>query len=1281
MYKKINHILGALSFILPFILYISTMAPTTSFWDCGEFIATSYILGVPHPPGSPLFLLLGNVFSQIPLFADIGARVNILSPLASALSVMFLYYIIVYLIEEFNGKSENISKIIINNMSAFIAALTFAVTDSHWFNAVESEVYALSTFFTAIVIWIILKWNRSDNTSWQSRYLLLIAYMLGLAIGIHILNLLTLPFILLIIYFKKYDFSIIGLCSTIFLTLITFILIYYGVILGVPDLVSKFQGLNILILGILLIICSTILLHLKNYYYSLTSLAKYLSIISILFISLLIFNKLFIKSANQIISSYDNKLSMIDASIVYFLDQEGITEEDLYRQNIDANQKQYLETLKKERTSIIKEQIILKKKKESRSYIYVTASEKSLKKYKIGLKEILGDNIEISQQDNARSKSNFLIISSIIENKKLALEKMESLIPELRINDITDSTFGFFKLLLWQSGFIIIGLFSVIIFIVPTSIYILNIENKSYTEDLKVFLSCFLLIMIGYSSYVTIFIRANQGPNINENNPNNLNRALAYINRDQYGAIEPFDTGSAIFSSSNGASHHDSSTPYKNRWAKDKYEPTFIEKIRFRVKYQINEMYLRYFSWQFIGRSDKGDKPWLIKDLDNKQIGMSALDGIDFYRYGLPLALIFGLFGLFFQFNRDWKRALALLSVFLSTGIMLVLYLNQYDPQPRERDYSYVGSFFIFSIWIGLGISFMQQKIKDFFEDSNISAFISITITCFIFILMTFTMAATDYKEHSRRGNYVAWDYGYNLLNSCEPNAIIFTNGDNDTFPLWYLQEVEKIRTDVRVVNLSLLNTPWYIEQLINIEPKLELQFKNPLLDNDIYKIDNNYTLSTAEGYSLCSQDFNTITQYWDVLDCNLKIEDNGIIKNNFEFKLPSYKRQVLRIQDYMILQIINDLYLKKPIYFAATVAETNQIGLNRYLEMQGMVYKIIPNKIDQSIPVKINYDKMKLNLTQSSLIDTIKTADDYLHAINNNKGIYRYHNLDNPNIFYNSNIIRILQNYRIGYLRLMEDQLKKNNISEVKLLIKQFNDYFPINNIPMDPWLGFELIDKIYSPVNDLENQKQMLNHLVSNYSDVNIKLLSIMKSLDLEFYELTEELINKYVINSDIAFERKIALVFQAIEDIGYHNSFDSLLVNILDEYDKKAADLSIEDKYRLLGILYQTGDTDGTIKLGKNLLLFHYDSDLNNIDMQKYIGEILLDVMGTEIYIKFCQDTFINNKIEGLLYVMVNVYIENGDYELAKKELNLWLEYDPTNQRMINKKNKVLEYIPFE
>ena len=203
MYKKIHIILGFLAFLIPLILYIYTMAPTTSFWDCGEFIATSYILGVPHPPGSPLFLLLGNVFSNLPFFNDIGARVNLISPIFSAFSVMFLYLIIVQLIEEFNGKSKDTSNLIINNVSAFLAALTFAITDSHWFNAVEAEVYSLSTFFTAIVIWMILKWASLSKNDWNIRYLLLIAYMIGLAIGIHILNLLALPFIGLIIYLKN----------------------------------------------------------------------------------------------------------------------------------------------------------------------------------------------------------------------------------------------------------------------------------------------------------------------------------------------------------------------------------------------------------------------------------------------------------------------------------------------------------------------------------------------------------------------------------------------------------------------------------------------------------------------------------------------------------------------------------------------------------------------------------------------------------------------------------------------------------------------------------------------------------------------------------------------------------------------------------------------------------------------------------------------------------------------------------------------------------------------
>ena len=208
MKKNFNKILTSLSFFIPLVLYILTMAPTTSFWDCGEFISTSYILGVPHPPGSPLYLLLGNVFSSIPFFKDIGARVNLISPIVSALSVMFLYQIIVFLLNEFKNHKDNFIDDSIIYFSAFTAALTFAFTDSHWFNAVEAEVYSFSTFFTSIVVWMILKWNKNNKDNWNVRYLLIIIYMFGLAIGVHLLNLLTLPFVALIIYFKRFKFSI-----------------------------------------------------------------------------------------------------------------------------------------------------------------------------------------------------------------------------------------------------------------------------------------------------------------------------------------------------------------------------------------------------------------------------------------------------------------------------------------------------------------------------------------------------------------------------------------------------------------------------------------------------------------------------------------------------------------------------------------------------------------------------------------------------------------------------------------------------------------------------------------------------------------------------------------------------------------------------------------------------------------------------------------------------------------------------------------------------------------
>ena len=531
---------------------------------------------------------------------------------------------------------------------------------------------------------------------------------------------------------------------------------------------------------------------------------------------------------------------------------------------------------------------------------------------------------------------------------------------------------------------------------------------------------------------------------------------------------------------------------------------------------------------------------------------------------------------------------------------------------------------------------------------------------------MPLKMFAADYKEHSRKDNYVAWDYGYNLLNSCEPNSIIFTNGDNDTFPLWYLQEVENIRKDVKVVNLSLLNTPWYIEQLMQEYPKLDINFKNELLKNDINNIESDYLISTTEGYRLCSSEF-TGEIPWDYLDCNLNLDNNTTLS----FKVPAYRQQVLRIQDYMILQLIKDLFFKKPIYFAATVSDNNQAGLGKYLQMEGMTYRLVTK--NQTESDGLNYNKMKLNLTQSNLLDTIKTEEDYNNALLNQKGIYRYNNLNNEDMFYSDNIKRLVQNYRIGYLRMMQYQLNKNNLEEVKLLMNQLDEYFPTNILPMDPWLGFEMIDKIYAPLNAQENQKNMINHLIQSNSDINVKLIAILRSLELGYYQLTQDLIQNHIVSKNVPIESKLALLFEVINNIGYHSSLNALI----DEIVNSDIDyLSLNDKYTLFGIFYQIKNKDATIKFGKSLLINHYTGDLSDVNTQKYISDILFEVMAIDNFIIFCQQTFETDKIEGLLYTLINAYQFNGDYDLAIEELDKWLIDNPLNQRMKNKKQKVIE-----
>jgi len=808
-------------FAFSFVVYLLTMAPTTSFWDCGEFIATSVIMGVPHPPGSPLFLILGSVFSHLPFFSDVGARVNLISPIVSAASVLLLYLIIVQLIEEWRGPVKNTVDAFISFGGAILGALTFAFTDSHWFNAVEAEVYAMSTFFTAIIVWLILRWAQNTGKPGNVRYILLIAYCVGLAIGIHLLNLLTLPFVALIIYYIKYKVNPLSFIAVVAMTAFAFGLVYLGVIKGIPNLLDK-TGLMFTILVL---------------------------------------------------------VGVFVAAIIFI-------------------------------------------------------------RYKIPI---------------------------------------------------------------------------------PATLF-----------------ASLALIVVGYSTYTVIFIRAKQNPAINENAPDTIKGAISYLNREQYGDWDIFSRTETLQRAEN---------VYWKRYTTNINNPKPEEVRSFIWNYQVTEMYLRYFAWQFIGR---GDMNWPVKNLKGKVIRYK--DGINPTRYLIPLPFLLGLLGMGHHFKKDWKRALAVMALFITTGLLIILYLNQYDPQPRERDYSYVGSFFAFSIWIGIGVAGLLEVIRDFFKNTGSARTFTATTLIALFLIMPVSMMAKDYREHDRSGNYVAWDYAYNMLNSCEPDGIIFTNGDNDTFPLWYLQEVKGIRKDIRVVNLSLLNTPWYVRQLRDDPPSIPIEMSDRDIDN-----------ITPIGWNSKTVELSGPNGAADAISWELN---------------PTYGGRYLRVQDLMIYRILADINWKRPVYFAVTVSPENQIGLDHYLQMEGLVYRVT-----SVLNSDINYDRMLQNITQTGNPDKfIVTAEDYIAHMATGDGVYRYRNLDNPNVYYNSNIQRLIQNYRSGFLRLALDDVYSPDSSRIEnayRVLKDMDSSFPVEVLPYNNTdLEFQ-IARLYNRTGDEKEFRSRLKNL----------------------------------------------------------------------------------------------------------------------------------------------------------------------------------------------------------
>jgi hypothetical protein len=711
-YKKFNNIIGWLVFLLASVVYILTCEPTTSFWDCGEYISTAYKLQVGHPPGAPFFQLLGRFFSLF-AFGDtslVAFTINVMSALCSSATILFLFWTITAFgrkIVLVRGEMNRGNMLAVMG-AGLVGSLAYAFSDSFWFSAVEGEVYAMSSLFTAVVFWAIMKWEEKADEQHADRWLIFIAFLVGLSIGVHLLNLLAIPAITFVYYFKRFKTTRKGLVITSIVAVGLLGIVQSIIIPQVVNLLGKFELFFTNSLGLpfdvgaifyALVLTAAIVFGLQ---YTIRKGKVFANTMILCFTFIIIgyssFMMLVIRSQANTPIDENNPEDAI--SLLSYLNREQYgTWPVLYGQYFNAPL---------DRNEPYKDGSPVYK----RSYI-VMDGEKQVKVF-----------------DRGRDAKKFI-----------------------------DSTGNKYTL---------------------SKKYLVTDDRKQSIPNYD-------------EKYCTIFPRMWSAGQANE--------------YKQWVDIKGKVVDGKTLIGTDG-------TPV----------PSFGENLSFFFKYQLNYMWFRYFMWNFSGRQNdiQGHKeviygnwitgiPFIDKSLVGEQDGLpEALKnnkGRNVY-YMLPFLL--GIIGLIYHYRSHRKDMLVVGLLFLLTGIAIQVYLNVYAYQPRERDYAYVGSFYAFAIWIGLG----AMALIDFASRYTKRTTAAIAVTAATLVLVPGIMAKENWDDHDRSGRYTALDFACNYLNSCAPNAILFTNGDNDTFPLWYAQEVEGVRTDVRVVNLSLLNTDWYIDQM-----------------------------------------------------------------------------------------------------------------------------------------------------------------------------------------------------------------------------------------------------------------------------------------------------------------------------------------------------------------------------------------------------------------------------------------------------------------------------------
>ncbi|MBS1777241.1 MAG: DUF2723 domain-containing protein [Bacteroidetes bacterium] len=893
-YRKVNNLVGWITFAIAAFVYLSTIEPTVSFWDCGEFISCGYKLEVGHSPGAPFFMLIQRMFGMLAggNLQAVAKMINAWSALASAFTILFLFWTITHFAkriiapkdEEIDGK-----QLALIMGAGLVGGLAYTFSDTFWFSAVEGEVYATSSMFTAIVFWAMLKWEHVADQKYADRWLILIFYLMGLSVGIHLLNLLTIPAIALIYYYKRYETTNMGAVIAFIIGCVALAFIQFGVIQGVPWLAFKFELLFVNSFGL-----------------------------------------------------------PFDSGAISFL-------------------------------------------------------------------------------------------------------------------------LAFGALLIW-----------LLIYAKKKSYYLMHTG-----------MLCLIFVVIGFLSYLVPVIRSRADVPIDMTNPDNANRFLSYVNREQFGSqpllfgpdfdspIESVETKGYAYDQTkkNGKDFYEivgKKQEYKygetrffpRIWdANDQQHvrfyreylgltdgdsPTSADNMKYFFGYQMNWMWWRYFMWNYAGRQNdfegQGEVKngnWVsgIKFLDKGRVG--DMDKMaDGYRnnkarnqlYFLPLIL--GILGLVFQFNNNKKDGIITFMLFFFTGIAIGIYLNMPPLQPRERDYAFAGSTYAFAIWIGLGVLMVNEWLQRVIKGSP-GAFASIALCL---VAVPTLMAKEEWDDHDRSQKTVARSTAYNTLMSCAPNAILFTFGDNDTYPLWYLQEVEHFRPDIRIINTSLLGIDWYIDQLnykINDADAVPMIWKK----EDYIGDRKNYVRYYESPQIPKGQYFNLkeVCQFMLSKDDKDKLRTMGGDMENYfptkNFMMPtpsrqqlialgminpadstpidstfrfSFSKDVAYKDDIAVLQIVAAIAAdgwKRPIYFGSGMGDNYQ-GMNDYMRLEGTVFHLVPFK---------NNVVRQTNPGDMGFVDAEKGYNLFTKT-------YIWGGADKTNVYFDEKNRQMLTTYRINAARVADE-------------------------------------------------------------------------------------------------------------------------------------------------------------------------------------------------------------------------------------------------------------------